>query len=103
MMIGRNWPLASEVNGFWNRATRKSPNEAAPELPAMAFAESIYWLAVSDAARMVGLSRNAITTPKIVAKSDVAKYHIRTLPPTRPDFFSGRLAAPRIRENRMIG
>ena len=103
MMIGRKWPLASEEKGFWKRPTTKSPNVAAPEFPAIARAPSRYRLAVSPAARIDGFRAKAIATPKIVAKREVTKYQAMTLPPTRPDLRRGRLAAPRMREKKMIG
>ena len=79
------------------------PKEAAPELPAISFALARYWFAVSCAARIEGFSKKAITTPKTVAKREVTKYQTITVPPTRPDFLSGRLAAPRMSEKKMIG
>ena len=52
---------------------------------------------------MAGLSMRARTMPKTPAKSEVTKYQPMTEPPRRPNFESGRLAAPMMREKKMMG
>ena len=102
-MIGRNCPLASAANGFWKSPTRNVPNE--PEPPAVDILEtaSMFEPAAWEAFAIDGFIRYASATPNAVAKTDVAKYQTRTIPPTFPDFLSGSEAAPIMSEKRMIG
>ena len=103
-MIGRKLPAASASNGL----TKSPMTNAANVPPAWAF-PAIACAAAACAAAAVpgwtidGLSASASATPSTAAKSEVNAYHATTVPPTLPDCRSGRLAAPRTSEKKMMG
>ena len=103
-MIGRKLPAARAAKGLTKSPRKKSAN-VPPDSASWAIfcASSACAAAAAAGLSMDGLNAIARATPSTAAKTEVAAYHATTLPPTLPDCFRGRLAAPMMREKKMMG